>query len=100
MDKGTRGFLEKALDKAIKECDITEVNWFLDEHLFEASDEFGLGYMLGYLYRWMEIAVVTWRIKMGRKSTSVTNIDEKEIRDILLRRVTEIEDLVQRELNR
>jgi len=101
LDKRTRGNIEKTLDKTIANTPIIEtVGWILEGYLMKSVEEIALGYMLGALKNYVHLALSLEKITKGRRHKDVTEEDEIEIKDMLTRRIPDIMDKINRELNR
>ena len=111
LDRRTRGFIEKGLDEVL-ETDITNgMRWIPDIMPLGSPEEFALGYVLGSLMGWAHNVIKIRRIarisktktpdeimKLARKD--ISEKDATEIRDMLIRRILDIVEIINRELNR
>ena len=130
MDKETRGLIEKTLDYSVETLDINDITgWILEEYPAGSIPDLALGYVLGSLARYAHRAVMSekWTKKFQKKREKelgkefvkemeeksekttknvkairvhLTKKDTAEIRDILRRRILDIMDRINRELNR
>lgn len=93
MDEHTRGFIEKAIDEAF-EANITDgMRWVQDVLPIKSVADLALGYVIGTAEKFASSIVVM------ATSTEPTEEDYTEIRNMLERRLPEIVERINRELN-
>ena len=100
MDKRARGFIEKSLDEELGNIVTEDLLWFLNELHMKSPEEFGLGYALGYLMKWIQNFVLWRKVTGGKKDRNLTERDVTEIRNMLRRRFNNIMEEIVRGLNK
>lgn len=91
MDKKTRGFIEKTIDDITKIDFVEEgLSWILEDVPIYSVKDLALGWAVG--------AIHTFALtEIGR---TIRDEEENEIRNMIRRRLPEILDKINRELNR
>jgi len=130
LDKETRGTIENSLDEMIRGLDINDITgWIVEEYPITSVKDLALGYVLGsfarYAYtlmlseKWGKQSKKRLEKEAGREvaerinkslenavkdmkplRVNLTEKDYVEIREMLKRRILDIQGIIDRELNR
>jgi len=98
LDEKTRGFIESAMDKMMKEEIVGDVGWVPEEIPISSLAELALEYTIG-IFRAAAWAVVQL-VSPRSLSEATEEQEEKVIRAMIKRRLPEIVKKINMELNR
>ena len=97
MDKVTRGYLEKVLDDYLNEIEIiSELDWIRQEVPISSLKDVALGFTLGSLEMLSESVCI---LKKPKTTPKDDEKDEKEILEMIKRRIPEIVRKINKELD-
>lgn len=96
MDEAVRGYIEKQIDNAMREEVFQYVEWVQNEIPISSLRDSMIGYLVGALQVLAESSALFVMRRRGR----TTEEEDREIRLIIKRRLPEIVEKIERELNR
>ena len=100
MDAETRGFIESLIDSILENEIVKNVKWVQEDVPISSLEEMALGYAIGYL---RALAIYTLILRIQPLSRLTKNREERldhEVWEIIKRRLPEISEKINKELNR
>ena len=99
LDDETRGFIESLMDEMFTDEIVEDVKWVQEDIPISSLAEVALGYVIGYLRALAHYTIALRTKHLGKDKRRDERV-EKEIWKIIKRRLPEIGERINKELNR